>query len=82
MGTLNVLQKLSSPNYCLINELSQPKWVPKARPLTVYITTTILVKDKHHLESKKDSEMGNMKMFYGAKFQIVKSKNIGFPFQN
>ena len=40
-------------------------------------------KGKHLLESKKDSEKGNMKVFYGAKFKIVVSKNIGcwIPFR-
>ena len=34
-------------------------------------------KGKHHLKSKKDSEKGNMKVIYGAKFKIIKRKNIG-----
>ena len=41
-------------------------------------------KGKHHLKSKKDSEKGNMKVIYGAKFKFIKRKNIGcwIPFQN
>jgi len=35
------------------------------------------VKGKHHLKSKKDSEKGNMKVIYGAKFKFIKRKNIG-----
>ena len=40
-------------------------------------------KGKHHLKSKKDSEKGNMKVIYGAKFKIIKRKNIScwIPFQ-